>query len=346
MSNEFKIVNPIDYPGWNEMISVFPDATIFHTSNWAKVLAESYGYRPRYFCSFKGQELTGALPVMEVKSFLTGKRGVSLPFSDFCEPLVSEHDQFQELLQKAVEYGKKAGWKYLELRGGEKYRGTDEGFVDYATHSLELSRDVERQFHRFRDSTRRNIRKALKEGVKTKIATSQKAVKEFYRLNCMTRKEHGLPPQPYSFFEKVYEHIISRRLGIIVLATKGSKTIAGAIYFHFGKNVLYKYGASNRAYQHLRANNLVMWEAIKWYGKSGYNTLGFGRTEPQNKGLLQFKAGWGTEEKKMKYYHFDLGIRPCGKGKVNRHNRYNKIFRKIPAPLLMVIGNISYRHMG
>ncbi|NIO21381.1 MAG: GNAT family N-acetyltransferase [Candidatus Aenigmarchaeota archaeon] len=346
MSNEFKIVNPNDYPGWNEMISVFPDATIFHTSNWAKVLAESYGYRPRYFCSFKGQELTGALPVMEVKSFLTGKRGVSLPFSDFCEPLVSEHDQFQELLQKAVEYGKKAGWKYLELRGGEKYRGTDEGFVDYATHSLPLSRDVEGQFHRFRDSTRRNIRKALKEDVKTEISTSQKAVKEFYRLNCMTRREHGLPPQPYSFFEKVYRHIISRGLGIIMLAAIGSKTISGAVYFHFGNNVLYKYGASNKEYQHVRSNNLVMWEAIKWYGKRGFRTLGFGRTDLRNKGLIHFKAGWGTTEGIQKYYRFDIKRESFVKDVHGKSRTSYGIFKRMPAPLLNLIGSLSYRHVG
>ncbi|NIP40180.1 MAG: GNAT family N-acetyltransferase [Candidatus Aenigmarchaeota archaeon] len=346
MSYEFKIVNPIEYPGWNELISVFPDATVFHTSNWAKVLAESYSYRPRYFCSFNGQELTGAIPVMEVNSFLTGKRGVSLPFSDFCEPLVSEGVCYHELFEKAVEYGKSVGWKYLELRGGEKYRGTDEVFGDYATHSLELYRDNERQFQGFRNSTRRNVRKALKEGVKTEISSSQEAVKGFYRLNCMTRREHGLPPQPFSFFEKVYEHIISRGLGIILLAAIGSKTISGAVYFHFGNNVLYKYGASNRAYQHVRANNLVMGEAIRWYGKRGFNAFDFGRTDLWNEGLLQFKAGWGVAEGIQKYYRFDIKSESFVKGIQGKSHSFYGIFKKMPVPLLNLIGSVSYRHVG
>jgi len=50
-----------------------------------------------------------------------------------------------------------------------------------------------------------------------------------------------------------------------MLASHKGKNIASAVYFHFGDKAIYKYGASDRKYQHLRANNLVMWEAIRWF---------------------------------------------------------------------------------
>ena len=37
--------------------------------------------------------------------------------------------------------------------------------------------------------------------------------------------------------------------GFVILASHQDKVIAGAIYFHFGEKVIYKYGASNKCYQ-------------------------------------------------------------------------------------------------
>ena len=40
------------------------------------------------------------LPLMEVDSWLTGRRGISLPFTDECEPLYPDAESFKNLLQK------------------------------------------------------------------------------------------------------------------------------------------------------------------------------------------------------------------------------------------------------
>ncbi len=85
-------------------------------------------------------------------------------------------------------------------------------------------------------------------------------------------------PQPFIFFKKIHELLISKNLGIVVLAFLDEKPIAGAVYFLFGKKAIYKYGASDRAYQKYKANDLVMWEAIKWFSSNGYESLCFGRT--------------------------------------------------------------------
>ena len=219
---------------------------------------------------------------MEVDSFLTGKRGVSLPFTDYCEPIVSDGITFQELLNFVLEEGKERNWKYLELRSFKNLSPSDLQSFTYLGHTLNLSDKENETFSNFRDSTKRNIKKATKEGVEVNINYSSESVREFYRLNCMTRKQHGLPPQPYLFFKKVYDHIICKNMGFVVLASFHDKPIAGGVYFHFGEKTVYKYGASDLNYQNLRANNLVMWEAIKWYSQNGYKSLCFGRTEPEN----------------------------------------------------------------
>jgi len=295
---------------------------------------------------FKNGGLSGVIPIMEVNSFLTGKRGVSLPFTDYCDPIVNGDIQFKDLLDYVIEYGKRRRWKSLEIRGGQNLFRSASPSSNYLGHVIDLGENEEEIFYGFKDSARRNIKKASREGVEVGIFNSLDSVKEFYRLNCLTRRDHGLPPQPYSFFKSIYQHVILKDHGFVVLASYQGKYIAGAVFFHFGKKSLYKYGASGRKHQHLRANNLVMWEAIKWYSQNGYKNLCFGRTEPENEGLRQFKSGWGTTEQQINYYRYDLkkGSFVPGSSKVTGF--HNKIFRNIPIPILNRIGTIFYKHVG
>ena len=257
-----------------------------------------------------------------------------------------------------IEYGEKAGWKYLEFRGDYNiipYFLTRNlqpetwniiPYITYLGHTLNLSDKEDQIFSSFRDSTKRNIKKANKEGVKVKIFHSWESVKEFYRLNSITRKEHGLPPQPFSFFKKIYDHIILKNLGMVVLASLDQKNVAGAIYLHFGKKAVYKYGASDKRFQNLRANNLVMWEAIKWYSQNAYKSLCFGRTEPENQGLIQFKSGWGTTEQPIHYYRYDLRKEAFVSAASKVTGFHNKIFKNLPIPILNKIGALLYKHVG
>ncbi len=322
-----------------------PGASFFHSSAWARVLAESYGYRPLYFTKINKGRLKDLLPLMEVNSFLTGKRGVSLPFTDYCEILPDGTLQNQNVVHTLIDYGGKRGWKSIELRSGNGLPHDTPSSAYYA-HSLSLSPDEEKVYSSFMDNTRRNIKKAVMEGVTATIDTSLNSVREFYRLNCITRKGHGLPPQPYRFFQNIHQHVLSKDLGMVVLASHGGRTLAGVMYFHFGNAAVYKYGASDRKYQHLRANNLVMWEAIKWYAQNKFQSICFGRTETENTGLLQYKRGWGTRERTIRYYRYDL----VKKTFVHEYSRlkglHNAVFMRMPIPLLRIIGELLYKHMG
>jgi hypothetical protein len=346
MCSELQIINPINYPKWNELLLTKEGACIFHSSAWARVLFDTYHYSPLYFVIIEDNELSVAIPFMEVKSAFTGWRGVSLPFSDYCDPIVSKEVNFQDVLNQISEYGKRSGWKYIEIRGGNGFLSGVPYSANYYGHNLDITQGEERLYANLRNSTRRNIKRAAKEGVQVKICTSLEAIGEFYRLNCITRKGHGLPPQPYCFFETIYNYIIKKELGFIVLATYQEKTIAGAMYFHFGDKAIYKYGASDKRYQHLRPNNLVMWEAIKWYSKNGFHSFSFGRTEPNAGGQRQFKTGWGTSETIIKYYTYDLRKRDFIERKAHVSGIHNKIFNALPVNLLKIAGSLLYRHMG
>ncbi len=360
VKNEFfagyRIENPITYPGWDELLLPGNEGSFFHSSNWARVLHESYGFTPLYFSAMGGgppsrqEKLEALVPVMEVDSVFTGKRGVSLPFTDYCEPILPGGGFMENAMDTLIDYGKRSGWKSLEIRGGkDKFGEKISPSCFFYGHRLDLSPGEGRLHSGLRDSTKRNIKKAEKEGVKTGLYQSMDAVREFYRLNCLTRKLHGLPPQPFKFFRKLHEHIIGKKQGLVMLASHNGAVIAGAVCFHFGGKAIYKYGASDSRYQALRANNLIMWEAIKWYSRNGFTEFCFGRTEPENKGLLQFKEGWGAEEYTINYYKYDFRERSFIENAppaVKVKNVHNRVFARMPVPVLKLAGTVLYRHMG
>jgi hypothetical protein len=339
------IINPIHHEGWNDLLLSTPEYSFFHSSQWAKVLSDTYGYIPHFFCVLQEEKIVSLIPIMGVKSILTGKRGVSLPFSDYCEPFIGEEASFHGLFNDVVSFGKDAGWEYIEFRGGAEFFHAVPSATFY-THILEFAADEDQIFSKFRESTQRNVRKAERAGLRVRISDDEDSMDRFYRLNCLTRKQHGLPPQPHFFFKKIYDEIIKQKMGFVALATLDQKTIAGAVFFQFGEKALFKYGAFDRKFQSVRANNAIMWEAIRWHLVRGYRSFSFGRTDPDNNGLRQFKLGWGTREEELHYFTYDLSKNDFVKGRHGVHELYTAVGKKLPVPVLKVIGSAFYKHLA
>ncbi|MCZ7636147.1 MAG: hypothetical protein M5U12_08980 [Verrucomicrobia bacterium] len=86
----FRIINPRTDLRWDTWLEAFPDATVFHTAAWAAVLEDTYGFKPVHLAFGDPDAPTALLPVMECSSLLTGRRGVSLPFTDHVAPLIRD----------------------------------------------------------------------------------------------------------------------------------------------------------------------------------------------------------------------------------------------------------------
>lgn len=126
---EASVLDPLRDPRWSEFIERHPDASIFHSTAWLEALRRTYGYEPLVVTtSGINERLLNGIVLCRVRSWATGSRLVSLPFSDHCEPLVDDRRDLETLitfLKAEVERGR---YRYLEmrpLRGGIQalYRG-------------------------------------------------------------------------------------------------------------------------------------------------------------------------------------------------------------------------------
>lgn len=338
--------NPQENSNWDQRLAEqnHPERSFFHGSAWANVLTETYGYKPFYFVASEPAAIHSVLPFMEVQSILTGKRAIALPFTDSCEPLCPDRPGFKELFRNAVEFGKLRGWKYLEFRGGQKLFNGARPSLSFYGHCLNLPADENTLFAQLKSSVRRAIRKAEKSGIRVEISNELEAVKSFFSLHCKSRKKHGLPPQPFSFFKNIHKHVLAKNLGAVVLARWKNNPVAGSVFFHSGAHAIYKFGASDNTFQHLRGNNLVLWEAIRWFSRRGARKLDLGRTSIGNEGLRQFKLGWDAEEKPISYYRFSLQQEQFVSADDGSYGWHNRLFHTLPSFASQIIGTALYRH--
>ena len=344
-SLQFRRVDPLRDPEWDKAIKDGPEPTIFHTSHWAKVLSGSYGYVPHYFLAeHSGKRI--ALCLAEVNSWITGCRASSLPFTDECIVLGVGTDAalWKDVLEFSAELAREHRWRSVE------FRGVRQDMVDFPVtfhgHELDLRASPDQLFSNCESSVRRAVRKAERSGVTVDIERSRSAVQQYYRLHCLTRKKHGVPPQPFKFFEQIYLHIIESGLGFVALGKLAGRVLAGAIFFNYERKALYKFGASDPAADHYRPSNLVMWSAIRHLVEQGYENLCFGRTSLHQEGLREYKLGWGAKEKEIRYLQIKANSKGYDLAPVEQGRESNRLLSRLPLPVLKQIGVWAYPHVG
>lgn len=310
------------------------------------MLNKTYGHKALFLYFYRGDEPVVLIPMMEVASLVTGRRGVSMPFSDFCEPLQFERAAWQPLVSQLVELARERKWRYFELRGGrEALPPAAVAAKTYYGHGVDLTAGIEGLFGCFASSVRRAIRKAEKSDLRLEVASTRKAMLDFYQLHVRNRRRHGLPPQSLAFFLNIDQEIMRTNLGFIVLAKNGTRSIAAAVFFCSGKTALFKFGASDERSHELRANNLVIWEGIKQLVSKGLRTLHFGRTALNNDGLRRFKLAWGTKEQVLEYFRFAPNKQTWLNSRSNASELHNQFFRHLPLAANRIAGSLIYPHL-
>jgi len=338
-------MNPLVDREWDDAISAHPEATIFHSTAWARVLVDTYGHCPCYIQMSLNGSLLALVPMMEVQSVLTRSRGICLPFSDYCVPLTFSTFGHELVVQKVQQIARERRWSYFELRSHSIVPDNVPAFESYYGHTLDLRIGSEVLFSNFSSSVQRAVRKAQRSGLTASIQSSPDAMAQFYELHVRTRRRHGVPPQPRSFFINIQRHLISSGFGFIVLVECQKAPIAAAMFFKLGRHAVYKFGASDERLQELRANNFAMFEAIRYLAEGGAETLHFGRTERENQGLRRFKLSWGTTEEEMSYARFEMASGSWKRWHDSRSALHKPIFRALPASLNRLAGAMIYPHL-
>jgi CelD/BcsL family acetyltransferase involved in cellulose biosynthesis len=346
--SELFVLDPLTDPRWVRLVERHPRATVFHSAGWLRALSRTYGYAPVAFTPARPDEAPeDALLFCRVESRLTGRRLVSLPFSDHCDPLVADPARLEPLLRALARREEISRTDYSALRplSPEFHRGLEtSGWVAaerYLYHEIDLRPGPEAVFRALhKSSVQRKIRRAEREGLEYREGNSADAIDAFYALHLPSRRFQGAPPQPRAWF-----HNLAACLGDafrVRLALQRGRPVAAVVTLAAGRRMIYKYGASDPRFNALGGMPFLFWKTIRDGCDGGFEVLDLGRSDLDNPGLILFKNRLGARSRELMYFR-----RPPGARRTKGLRRPPvALVRRLPLPVLELLGKWLYRHGG
>lgn len=286
-------VDPVHDDRWAEMV-LQRRTDVFHSPRWLSILRNVYGFEIRSrVLSVDGRLTAGMVYAIVEDAF--GRRLISLPFSDFCDPLVVDAHEWallsEELLAPQVPFTVKTLFDRL---AEDDARLGHSGTV--AWHRCDVSREPDAIWAGFHSGARRAVRKSEASGVSVRKAETVRDMREFFELHLRTRKmKYGLLAQPWTFFEAIWNDFLEPGHGELLLAESDGRPVAGVVFLRWKETLYYKFNASDVGTLDLRPNDALMWEGIQRAHHHGDSWVDFGVSDLDQPGLIRYKEKYATE---------------------------------------------------
>lgn len=343
-------IDPLEDPRWDEFVLAHPASQVFHRSAWARVLVETYGYQPRYQVLEDGAgNILAGWPAMLVASPITGRRLVTLPFTDHCQPLIRTDEEGEALLTAVLTDAETCRAGRIEVRGWPSGLKPPDSLVavqGYVRHVIDLSVGPERIFKNAHTNARRGVRRAEREGVTVRLSEDRADLDAFRSLNLNLRRRHGMLPQPSRFFDAIYRHLI-RDCGYLLIAEREGKPLAALLCLRHNDVTLDKYAVSDGAEWKYRAPHFAMWKSIEMEAERGSRWYDMGRSDASADGLHWFKEQWGAVSIASPYFYYpEPGGQNMGDPRGLKKRGLDLFSRVAPRGLFELAGRVAYRHLG
>jgi len=286
-----------------------------------------------------------------VESWITGRRLVSLPFSDHCELLVDNAAEEQVLVSALEQRLHQEKLRYVELRAERPFAGSNGVYVwtqSFCFHQLDLRRDLGTLLADcHKSSTQRKILRAEREGLTYEVGQSQALLDAFWNLLVITRRRHQIPPQPKSWFRNLID-CFGAALQIRV-AWKDRVPLAAILTLSYKDTLMYKYGCSDMRFNNLGGTQLLFWRSIQEAKRDGLRVLDLGRSDLSNTGLITFKDRLGSSRSMLTYSRLSL-MPPSGTlnraGTELAGRMMRRVASHLPSGILRMAGTALYKHIA
>lgn len=346
-------LDPLTDARWGALVRTHRDASVFHTVSWLTALRQTYGYEPVVLTtSAPGEALRNGVVFCRINSWLTGRRWVSLPFSDHAEPLLERPSELPELLAAAEARLKLENLRYVEFRPLSRFAAdVFPGYAEstFAFHKLDLLPSLDALFQNLHPaSIQRKIRRAERERLVYAEGQSAGLLESFYGLMMLTRRRHALPPQPLQWFRNLTAQF-GTDLKIRVASTQ-DRPIAAILTLRSGNAMVYKYGCSNEADHNMGGMQMLMWNTIQEAKQAGLSVLDLGRSDCSNTGLITYKDRWGAERSTLTYFRRTRNLSSLESTGAEtsdwKLHLAGLIFSRLPVRLSSHAGGLLYKHVG
>lgn len=296
----YRMDNDFSAEEWHSCLEKSGQATVYHTLGWRSILAEVFGYKTSYaVCRNSSGDICAALPLVLVKSWITGNRVVSLPLSQYGGPLVTDPEAMKCVTDHLRGFLEK-GFTYVRLKSRHRLNlttGPDVSVSNYFTRCVITlkSHTEDEVWSSIKKKVRHDVRSAFDSGVAVELVDSAYEYDRLIEMMFQTCKKHGVPPYPPRLLKEINRTFVPK-LARTFVARRDSKIIGAIILFLMNNEAIYAYSFSDSENLKYHPNHALIWTAIKWSLQNGISVFDLGTSSPLDNKLLEFKRRWGAHE--------------------------------------------------
>ncbi len=188
-------------------------------------------------------------------------------------------------------------------------------FYQY-TFLIDLTKSEKELLEAMKQKTRYNLRLAQKHGVKVTEDNSDEAFEIYLQLLSETTRRQKFYAHTPHYHRQMWETLKPAGIVYLLKAEYQGEVLSVWILFKLHHVLYYPYGASSSLHRNVMANNLLMWEAIRFGKKRGCQTFDFWgclgpNPDPEDSwyGFHRFKEGYGGKLVELAG-SFDLILNP------------------------------------
>jgi FemAB-related protein (PEP-CTERM system-associated) len=321
---------------WNGYVDSHTDASAYHVSGWARLVAETSGHEARLLACQRNGRITGILPLVVMRSRLFGRFVVSLPLLNAGGVLADDRESANALLAAAIDVTRETGAEYLELRHTERRFPQLVERRHKVAMSLALQPTVDQQWQALDRKLRNQVRKAEKSGLRAADGGAD-LLEDFYHVFARNMRDLGTPVFGRALFESTLRRFAWSTRVCCVYA--GQEPVAAAIVHWRNGWMEVPWASALRAFNPQCANVFLYWNMLRFAIAQGCRTFEFGRCTP-DEGPFHFKRQWGAEPSPLvwEYWTPSGAVPESFDPRSDRHQWKVSIWQRLPLPVATALG--------
>jgi hypothetical protein len=287
---------------WDQSLSVYADATVFHLASWHKCLDRLLPGRVVRFEILSHGEVCGHWCGFLLQKFGVRIFGAPLPGSttDYMYPLMTQPLPVGPFLHAVHNWAEERRVHMIEL-GGEYFRdqlaANGYNIRSDPTYRVDLSAGSSAVWKNLKPAMRNKIRKAEKNGIVVGVDTSTEFAGRFFdMLQAVFRRQGLAPTYGLRRVETVVRTLAESGNVVPLTAWRDGEPLSSLIVLVDKRAAYFWGGASYETAYPLGANDIIHWYALQFAvgkGLTVYDTCGGGEYKTKFGGqMIALPAGY------------------------------------------------------
>jgi lipid II:glycine glycyltransferase (peptidoglycan interpeptide bridge formation enzyme) len=303
---KIEILDKSRYEEYESFLLSCEHSLFYHSTKYKDFLEDILGCESKYLLAYDDGKIVAALPLM-IKNGSIGKVVNSLPYYGSNGGIIGKCTDLNlaSIFQKEVQSLDYTSLTLVSCPFEDSVSTLLDKVTDHRISQITpldpASEDYsEYIFSIIEGSTRRNIKKAQKFGIKV-VVKNEEAVGFLEQVHNKNMAVIGGKAKSNVFFEKITKYFLPDIDYKIYVAELNGAPIAALLVFFYNGTVEYFTPAIKNEFRDYQPLAAILFEAMKDAMKTNYKYWNWGGTWLTQSGVYQFKKKWGAVEKLYNY---------------------------------------------